>query len=509
MHFRDLKLVTPLLQAVEAAGYTQPSPIQQQAIPHALQGRDVLGIAQTGTGKTAAFALPILQRLSAACAAEPTASTSSITMHSASMRTMDDPEPPARFRRLAPRATSPREAKGRDARGTAAHPGGPRRPIRALVLAPTRELATQIGESFRAYGRRTSLRTVVVFGGVSQGNQVRELKAGADVLVACPGRLLDLIGQGHVRLDAVEVFVLDEADRMLDMGFVPDIRRVLAHLPARRQTLLFSATMPEEIQKLADDLLRDPVRVEVARVSAPAERVDHAVYFVGRGDKISLLRHLLAPEGAGLPGACGHRVLVFTRTRRGADRVALRLTRSGVRAESIHGDKSQGARERALRNFRHGTSPVLVATDLAARGLDVDGISHVVNFDLPNEPETFVHRIGRTGRAGASGFAVSFCDAEEAEFLAGIEALIQKRLPQVETHPHHCETARSSHRTHEAKRQEKATGRAAGPASHGKNGKPGHRVHQTHHASSAPRTRGGSVSQSPRRRRKPRPQPVG
>jgi len=485
-----LKLIPPLLQAVEAEGYTQPSPIQQQAIPHALQGRNVLGIAQTGTGKTAAFALPILQRLStsAPVATEPAGSNEAVTMHSASMRTMDDPEPPARFRRPAFRTSS--------ARGAATRSGGPRRPIRALVLAPTRELATQIGESFRAYGRRTRLRTAVVFGGVSQGSQVRDLKAGPDILVACPGRLLDLIGQGYVQLNAVEVFVLDEADRMLDMGFVPDIRRVLAHLPARRQTLLFSATMPPEIQKLADELLRDPVRVEVARVSAPAEHVGHAVYFVGRGDKVSLLRHLLASEGADLPGSGGHRVLVFTRTRRAADRVALRLTSSGVRAESIHGDKSQGARERALRNFRQGRSLVLVATDLAARGLDVDGISHVVNFDLPNEPETFVHRIGRTGRAGASGFAVSFCDAEEAGYLAGIEALIQKRLPQVESHPHHCEVARSSYRTHETKLQEKAARRTSGgPASH--NGRPGRR-------------RGGQGSRYARQgRRKPRPQPVG
>ncbi len=441
MHFTDLRLISPLLKAVQAEGYTEPSPIQRLAIPAALDGRDVLGIAQTGTGKTAAFALPILQRLAtAASPAAPSDSPSGVTtMHSASMRLGD--ETPFRETAATQAAARRAEPQSRNQRPAPAA----RRPIRALVLAPTRELASQIGERFRAYGERTGLRTAVIFGGVSQGRQVQELKAGVDVLVACPGRLLDLIGQGYVRLGAVEVLVLDEADHMLDMGFIPDIRRVIKHLPAQKQTLLFSATMPREIQSLVDDLLHDPVRIEIAPRATPAERVEHAVYFVSRTDKPNLLQHLLSPASSGLPGSGGHRVLVFTRTKRGADRVALRLVKAGLRAEAIHGDKSQGARERALFNFRRGTSPVLVATDVAARGLDVDDVSHVVNFDLPNEPETFVHRIGRTARAGASGIAVSFCDSEEGEYLADIEALIRQPLPQVLNHPHRCTHAVQSH----------------------------------------------------------------
>jgi ATP-dependent RNA helicase RhlE len=395
MHFNTLNLITPLLKSLEAEGYTTPTPIQQQAIPPVLEGRDVLGIAQTGTGKTAAFALPILQQLY-----QPQA-------HNANR--------------------------------------GARRPVRALVLAPTRELATQIGESFRAYGRQTGLRTAVVFGGVGAGPQIAALRNGVDILVACPGRLLDLIGQGHARLNGVQVLVLDEADRMLDMGFAPDLRRLMTHLPTQRQTLLFSATMPTEIQRLANDLLRDPVRVEIATVGTPAERVEHTMYFVRKSDKPQLLQRLLSAGEGGLKGTATRRVLVFARTKRGADRVAEKLTRAGIRSDAIHGNKSQGQRERALENFRRGTTSVMVATDLAARGLDVDGISHVINFDLPNEPETFVHRIGRTARAGASGYAISFCDADESEYLVDIEDLIQQSLPQEHGHAHHCSNAHASH----------------------------------------------------------------
>jgi len=421
MQFSELKLITPLLRAIEAEGYTTPSPIQQQSIPSVLEGRDVLGIAQTGTGKTAAFALPILQRLSEGPAIERPAVVEN------------------------PRAQ--RGGRHPHRKGVAAS----QRAIRALILAPTRELATQITESFRVYGRQTGLRSAVVFGGVGAGAQISNLRAGVDILVACPGRLLDLINQGHVYLGGLQTFVLDEADRMLDMGFAPDIRRLLTHIPTKRQTLLFSATMPPEIQRLANDLLHDPVRVEVAPVSTPAERVEHTAFFVKKANKIALLQHLLASRGKMLPGERHERVLVFARTKRGADRVAEKLTRAGITANAIHGDKSQGQRERALDSFRRGNSLVMVATDLAARGLDVDGISHVINYDLPNEPETFVHRIGRTARAGASGHAISFCDAEEAEYLVDIEKLIQQPLPKRSDHPHHCDDAHGSHQAQQSR----------------------------------------------------------
>ncbi|MGI8908853.1 MAG: DEAD/DEAH box helicase [Candidatus Sumerlaeaceae bacterium] len=425
MHFNELRLITPLLKAVEAEGYTTPSPIQRQAIPPVLEGRDVLGIAQTGTGKTAAFALPILQRLFQ----NPPVERAAEHLNQQQGRGGSHPH---------------RRGVARSARA-----------IRALVLAPTRELATQIAESFRTYGKQTGLRTAVVFGGVGAGAQIREMQSGPDVLVACPGRLLDLISQRHIFLGSIEVLVLDEADRMLDMGFAPDIRRVLTHVPARRQTLLFSATMPAEIQKMVNELLHDPIRVEVAPVATPAERVQHTTYFVGKNNKPALLQHLLTSKTDGLPGNETRRVLVFARTKRGADRVAERLSRAGIRSEAIHGNKSQGQRERALESFRRGASPVMVATDLAARGLDVDAISHVINFDLPNEPETFVHRIGRTARAGASGYAISFCDADEGEYLADIEHLIQQALPKEHAHPHHCPDAHASHALHRDRRANK------------------------------------------------------
>jgi ATP-dependent RNA helicase RhlE len=365
--FADLSLLDDLKRAVGAQGYDRPTPIQAQAIPPLLEGRDLLGCAQTGTGKTAAFALPILQRLMA--------------------------------RRV----------------------GLSRRACRALVLAPTRELAAQIHESFRTYGKHLPLRHAVIFGGVGQGPQVQKLAGGVDVLVATPGRLLDLMTQRHLRLDQVEVFVLDEADRMLDMGFIHDVRKVIAALPAKRQTLLFSATMPREIEILAERILTEPVRVAVTPVSSTVERIDQRVYFVDRADKRALLADLLRDRDFS-------RVLVFARTKRGADRVARDLAQAQVSAEAIHGNKSQSARQQALAGFKEGRTRVLVATDIAARGIDVAGVSHVINYDLPHEPEAYVHRIGRTARAGRDGSAIAFCDAEERPLLRQIEKLTRHPL---------------------------------------------------------------------------------
>ena len=352
MKFSDLNLIPPILKAAAEAGYEEPSPIQQKAIPPVLAGRDLLGCAQTGTGKTAAFAMPILQRLAA----------------------------------------------------TPAPSGG--RPIRALILTPTRELALQIDESFAAYGRHMRLAHCVIFGGVNQNPQVARLKKGVDILTATPGRLNDLIGQGYIDLKNVEIFVLDEADRMLDMGFVHDVKRVLACLPGQKQTLLFSATMPREIEELADGLLHGPEKVMVAPPATTVERIEQSVYFVDKGNKRHLLAQLLQkPEVTS--------ALVFTRTKHGADRVVRELARASIGAMAIHGNKSQNARQDALGRFKDGRIRVLVATDIAARGIDVSGLSHVFNYDLPNIPETYVHRIGRTGRAGHAGVAVSFCDFEE------------------------------------------------------------------------------------------------
>ncbi len=370
MQFEDLNLIEPLLRAVRAEGYTTPTPIQQQAIPHVLEGRDLLGIAQTGTGKTAAFALPILQYL----------------------------------------AQKPRQHNG----------------IRVLVLAPTRELASQISDSFRVYGKNTHTKAIVIFGGVGQTPQVEALRRNPEVVVAAPGRLLDLMNQGIVRLDKLEVFVLDEADRMLDMGFIHDVRRIIAALPRQRQTLFFSATMPGEIQSLARDILREPVRVEVTPAATTVEKIEQSVYFVEKKQKLALLQRVLQDDGI-------RRVLVFTRTKHGANRLSQQLGRVGINAEAIHGNKSQTARETALANFKRGTTRVLVATDIAARGIDVEEITHVINFELPHEPETYVHRIGRTARAGADGSAYSFCDSEERPLLRDIERLTRMRIPVRET----------------------------------------------------------------------------
>jgi len=365
--FSDLGLAAPLMAAVAAANYTVPTPIQAQAIPPALAGRDVLGIAQTGTGKTAAFTLPILTRLQS---------------------------------------------------GPRAMPPAPR----ALILAPTRELAAQIGETVRLLGRRLATRVAVTFGGVPKGRQIRALAAGVDVLVATPGRLLDLMADRAVRLDRVEVLVLDEADHMLDLGFIVPIRRIVAHVPAQRQTMFFSATMPKEIAALADGMLRDPVRVAVTPVATTAEKVEQRVIFVEQAAKRRVLARLLAADAQG-------RTLVFTRTKHGADRVVKHLAEDGIAAEAIHGNKSQSQRERALAAFRSGRTRVLVATDIAARGIDVTGIDHVINFELPNVPESYVHRIGRTARAGAAGAAISLCDGTERPFLRDIEKLIRAKVP--------------------------------------------------------------------------------
>jgi len=376
IRFTELGLAEPLLRAVAAEGYETPTPIQAQSIPHLLEGRDLLGIAQTGTGKTAAFALPMLQRLA------------------------------ADRRRAGPRMA------------------------RSLILTPTRELAIQIADSFHTYGRHYGLRQAVIFGGVGQKPQVDAMMRGVDVLVATPGRLLDLMGQGHVRLEALEIFVLDEADRMLDMGFIHDVKKVIAKLPRERQTLFFSATMPEDITRLSKQLLTDPVRVEVTPVATTAEKIDQRLYYVEKAEKRELLAHILKDKAI-------TRTLVFTRTKHGANRVAEQLDRVGVRTAAIHGNKSQSARQKALEDFRAGRVRVLVATDIAARGIDIDGISHVINYELPNVAEQYVHRIGRTARAGAEGTALSFCEVEERPYLRDIEKLTRQKIAVVEEHPFH------------------------------------------------------------------------
>ena len=372
MTFQELGLNEPILRALADQGYEQPSPIQAKAIPPALTGRDVLGCAQTGTGKTCAFAAPILQQLS-----------------------------------------------GRKAQG---------RPIRALILTPTRELALQIQESFEAYGKYLPLRSTVIFGGVGQAPQVERLKKGVDILVATPGRLGDLYGQKLIDLSRLEIFVLDEADRMLDMGFIHDVRRILGWLPAQKQTLFFSATMPPEVQGLVDSLLHNPVKVAVDPISSPVEVIDQKLYYVDRGNKTRLLAALIRELGV-------KNALAFTRTKHGANKVAGDLVKAGISAAAIHGNKSQTARQQALADFKGGAVQVLVATDIAARGLDIEELSHVFNYNLPDVPETYVHRIGRTARAGADGTAVSFCAPEEMEYLAGIEKLNRRKIPVVSGHP--------------------------------------------------------------------------
>ena len=374
MTFEQLQLIEPIRKALREEGYTIPTPIQAEAIPNVLDGYDLLGCAQTGTGKTAAFSIPILQNLY-------------------------------------------NERQNGFARG-----------IKALILTPTRELAIQIGESFSAYGKYTKLKHTVIFGGVGQKPQTDVLKQGVDVLIATPGRLLDLINQGFISLKALDYFVLDEADRMLDMGFIHDIKRILPLLPKKRQSLFFSATMPPEIERLAGTILVEPRKVEVTPASSTVDKIDQSVYFVEKGEKVSLLTHLLKDSSL-------ESVLVFTRTKHGADKVARVLAKANIGAEAIHGNKSQTARQRALTNFKDHTTRVLIATDIAARGIDVDHLSHVINYELPNVPETYVHRIGRTGRAGHDGIAISFCESEELPYLKDIQKLIGKTIPVVKDHP--------------------------------------------------------------------------
>jgi ATP-dependent RNA helicase RhlE len=379
--FNNLQLIEPVLKALSHEGYTKPTPIQEQAIPVVLQRRDLLGCAQTGTGKTAGFAIPILQLMEE----ERVGSSNNNSSRKSSIQT--------------------------------------------LILTPTRELAAQIEESFRAYGRFLPFKSAVVFGGVSQYQQVNKLRLGVDILIATPGRLLDLINQRHVSLQDIKFFVLDEADRMLDMGFVHDVKRIISKLPVKKQTLFFSATMPHEIRQLANHLLHNPVKVEVTPPSTTVDMIQQSLYYVGKQNKTFLLGHLLNDDSI-------KTALVFTKTKHGADRLAKQLFKAGIKAEAIHGNKSQNERQRALQNFKNNRTRILVATDIAARGIDIDELGHVFNYDLPQTPETYVHRIGRTGRAGASGIAVSFCDYEEKTLLSDIQRLIKKNIAVVKDHPY-------------------------------------------------------------------------
>ncbi|SEN49313.1 DEAD/DEAH box helicase [Paenibacillus sp. OV219] len=376
MTFEQLQLIPPIIKAIVKENYNQPTPIQEQAIPPVLAGRDLFGCAQTGTGKTAAFLLPIIQLLST--------------------------------------------QQGR--------PSG-KRVIRSLILTPTRELAIQISDNAKAYGCFTNLRCGVIVGGVSQRSQEQLLEQGADILIATPGRLIDLMNQGFVDLRHVQILVLDEADRMLDMGFIHDMKRIIGKLPVKRQTLFFSATMPPEITSLVNSLLKNPVKIEITPVSSTAERIKQVLYYVDKSNKLELLTDLLQDKSIAS-------ALVFIRTKHGADRLVRGLTKAKIAAQAIHGDKSQNARQEALKNFKSGAIRLLVATDIAARGIDIDELSHVINFNLPNIPETYVHRIGRTGRAGLSGIAISFCEDEEIPYLKDIEKLTKQRIPEIKDHPY-------------------------------------------------------------------------
>jgi len=374
MLFEDLNIIKPILEALKDEGFTTPTPIQTQAIPLILEKRDILGCAQTGTGKTAAFAIPIIQLLQS------------------------------------------------DKKRTS-----PKRDIKCLILTPTRELAIQIGESFQSYGRNLNLKSKVIFGGVSSSTQVEALKTGVEIVIATPGRLLDLMGQNLVDLKNLQFFVLDEADRMLDMGFVQDVKKIIKHLPVKRQTLFFSATMPPAITELSKSILVNPAKIEVSRVSSTATTINQVVYFVDKANKKNLLIEVLKDDKI-------ERALVFTRTKHGADRVAKDLYKFGITAQAIHGDKSQNNRQKALNNFKSKELRILVATDIAARGIDIDELTHVINFELPNIPESYVHRIGRTGRAGASGIAIAFCDVDEKEYLKDIQKLIKLQIPEITDH---------------------------------------------------------------------------
>lgn len=407
MTFNDLQLTEPLKKAVEKAGYTTPTPIQARSIPAILQGRDILGCAQTGTGKTAAFSIPTIQLLS-----------------------------------------------------SSSKDNGQKRNIRSLILTPTRELAIQIDESLSDYGQFTNLKHLVIFGGVNQNSQVRALYNGVDILVATPGRLLDLMDQGYINLSNIEIFTLDEADRMLDMGFVHDVKKVIKKIPQKRQTLFFSATMPDAIMDLANSILSNPLTVEVTPVASTAELIQQELYFIDKTNKKDLLTDLVKDSDA-------DRVLVFTRTKHGANKVVKDLVKSGIKSEAIHGNKTQNARQKALANFKDKTTRVLVATDIAARGIDIDELSLVINYEIPNIAETYVHRIGRTGRAGASGKAISFSDYEEKAYIRDIQKLIGQNIPVVENHDYPMEYFQVPEKKPQQRRPSRNSGRSSAPKKSG------------------------------------------
>lgn len=463
--FDQLGLSEALLRAVHASGYETATPIQLQAIPPVLAGRDLMGCAQTGTGKTAAFALPTLHRLSTSVS-------------------------PALANNPAPKQHK-QNGKKRDS-----FPRADRRPIRTLILAPTRELAVQIGQSFKTYGKFTGLRYTCIYGGVGQGNQVRDLQNGVDVLVATPGRLLDLMDQGYVNLRNVEILILDEADQMLDMGFIIPLRKIVASVPKTRQTLMFSATMPPEIRKLASEWLSDPLNIQVGQVASPIELVEQSVFFVEQRHKPQLLTHFLQ-------NTAFTRTIVFARTKHGADKIVKHLDRSGIRAAAIHGNKSQNVRQRTLADFKSNRTPVLVATDIAARGLDVNGVSHVINYELPEVPEVYVHRIGRTGRAGATGIATTFCCREERDQLRQIERLTRKTITIEQNQPEYMKVAAPSHNDQANKHSHDSAGarpRNARPPRRGA-GKPRRPEQRGQLATAGAGTNGAQSGQ--RRRRRP------
>jgi ATP-dependent RNA helicase RhlE len=470
--FDQLGLCDSLHRAIEAAGYETATPIQLQAIPAVISGRDLMGCAQTGTGKTAAFALPTLNRLATSAS-------------------------PAQAAGPAPK----QKHNGRNGRRDS-FPRGDRRPIRSLILAPTRELAAQIGQSFKTYGRFTGMRYTCIYGGVGQGNQVRDLQNGVDVLVATPGRLLDLMDQGHVNLRNVEILILDEADQMLDMGFIVPLRKIVASVPKTRQTLMFSATMPPEIRKLASEWLSDPINIHIAPVAKTTDLVEQSVYFVDQRHKPHLLTHFLQNNAF-------TRAIVFARTKHGADKIVKHLDRAGIRAAAIHGNKSQNVRQRTLADFKSNRPPVLVATDIAARGLDVNGISHVINYELPETAEIYVHRIGRTGRAGATGIATSFCSHDERGQLRQIERLTRKAITVEQSQPEYPKPSAPAHGD-----QSHNHGRHSGPPKTGASrrprngaangaGKPRRPKQRGELATAGAGAGGGSGRPAQRRRRRP------
>jgi ATP-dependent RNA helicase RhlE len=465
--FDQLGLSEPLLRAVHASGYETATPIQLQAIPAVLSGRDIMGCAQTGTGKTAAFALPTLHKLSTSVS-------------------------PALANAPAPK----QKQNGQNGRSRDSFPRADRRPIRTLILAPTRELAVQIGQSFKTYGHFTGLRYTCVYGGVGQGTQVRALQNGVDVLVATPGRLLDLMEQGHINLRNVEILILDEADQMLDMGFIIPLRKIVASVPKTRQTLMFSATMPPEIRKLASEWLSDPLNIQVGQIASPIELVEQSVFFVDQRHKPQLLTHFLQ-------NTAFTRAIVFARTKHGADKIVKHLDRVGIRAAAIHGNKSQNVRQRTLADFKSNRPPVLVATDIAARGLDVNGISHVINYELPEVAEIYVHRIGRTGRAGATGIATTFCSRDERDLLRQIERLTRKTITIEQEQPEYPKVSAPAHNDQSDRNSRHSAGPKTGASRRPRNAAPKpRRADQRPQLAGA----GAGVSSGPsaqRRRRRP------